>query len=34
VLHLGAVRLERQRTGKFSKIGESYDEMRMLLKQL
>jgi hypothetical protein len=26
--------VERQRAGKFSKIAESYDEMRMLLKQL
>jgi aminoglycoside phosphotransferase (APT) family kinase protein len=34
VLHLGAVRLERRRAGKFSKIAESYDEMRTLLKQL
>src|SRR5262249_2277648 len=34
VLHLGAVRLERRRTGKFSKIAESYDEMRTLLKLL
>jgi aminoglycoside phosphotransferase (APT) family kinase protein len=34
MLHLGAVRLERRRTGEFSKIAESYDEMRRLLKQL
>lgn len=34
VLHLGVVRLERRRTGKFSQIAASYDEMRTLLKQL
>jgi aminoglycoside phosphotransferase (APT) family kinase protein len=34
VLHLGAVRLERRRSRKFSKVAESYGEMRTLLKLL